>query len=98
MNFFLFKQKTAYEMRISDWSSDVSSSDLARHHPAKEGEGSGMSVEQHLLRLAWIGPHVHRARRAQSNMRHFHAHGLAGDLDVLVAPVELVGLDRTSVV
>src|SRR3546814_2968260 len=27
-SFFLFKQKTAYEMRISDWSSDVCSSDL----------------------------------------------------------------------
>src|SRR3546814_7295127 len=26
---FFFKQKTAYEMRISDWSSDVCSSDLA---------------------------------------------------------------------
>src|SRR3546814_13026983 len=28
MSFFLFKQKTAYELRISDWSSDVCSSDL----------------------------------------------------------------------
>src|SRR3546814_18811998 len=28
--FFFFKQKTAYEVRISDWSSDVCSSDLAR--------------------------------------------------------------------
>src|SRR3546814_8186237 len=28
MQFFFFKQKTAYEMRISDWSSDVCSSDL----------------------------------------------------------------------
>src|SRR3546814_1271728 len=28
---FFFKQKTAYEMRISDWSSDVCSSDLCRH-------------------------------------------------------------------
>src|SRR3546814_1390545 len=27
--FFFFKQKTAYEVRISDWSSDVCSSDLA---------------------------------------------------------------------
>src|SRR3546814_6724957 len=27
--FFCFKQKTAYELRISDWSSDVCSSDLA---------------------------------------------------------------------
>src|SRR3546814_1840091 len=31
--FFFFKQKTAYEMRISDWSSDVCSSDL-RLRPA----------------------------------------------------------------
>src|SRR3546814_650769 len=30
--FFFFKQKTAYEMRISDWSSDVCSSDLAYTH------------------------------------------------------------------
>src|SRR3546814_19959104 len=29
--FFFFKQKTAYEMRISDWSSDVCSSDLLRY-------------------------------------------------------------------
>src|SRR3546814_7724854 len=28
MSFFFFKRKTAYEMRISDWSSDVCSSDL----------------------------------------------------------------------
>src|SRR3546814_9791720 len=28
--FFVFKQKTAYEMRISDWSSDVCSSDLVQ--------------------------------------------------------------------
>src|SRR3546814_1213493 len=28
--FFFFKQKTAYEMRISDWSSDVCSSDLSQ--------------------------------------------------------------------
>src|SRR3546814_19428607 len=31
--FFFFKQKTAYEMRISDWSSDVCSSDLPVDHP-----------------------------------------------------------------
>src|SRR3546814_8734128 len=34
--FFFFKQKTAYEMRISDWSSDVCSSDLARGQPWNE--------------------------------------------------------------
>src|SRR3546814_12880418 len=31
--FFFFKQKTAYEMRISDWSSDVCSSDLGLTAP-----------------------------------------------------------------
>src|SRR3546814_3105135 len=41
--FFFFKQKTAYEMRISDWSSDVCSSDLlvarrrAVDHDARAG-------------------------------------------------------------
>src|SRR3546814_3566350 len=34
--FFFFKQKTAYEMRISDWSSDVCSSDLARRFVARQ--------------------------------------------------------------
>src|SRR3546814_9265588 len=33
---FFFKQKTAYEMRISDWSSDVCSSDLISDLPALE--------------------------------------------------------------
>src|SRR3546814_1894369 len=33
--FFFFKQKTGYEMRISDWSSDVCSSDLAAHARAR---------------------------------------------------------------
>src|SRR3546814_9171547 len=36
---FFFKQKTAYEMRISDWSSDVCSSDLLAQHP-----GGGLGV------------------------------------------------------
>src|SRR3546814_461233 len=35
--FFFFKQKTAYEMRISDWSSDVCSSDLAALHLDLQG-------------------------------------------------------------
>src|SRR3546814_10851337 len=34
--FFFFKQKTAYEMRISDWSSDVCSSDLRSTAPLDE--------------------------------------------------------------
>src|SRR3546814_6597215 len=37
---FFFKQKTAYEMRISDWSSDVCSSDL----PSHRSRGSHMII------------------------------------------------------
>src|SRR3546814_2478709 len=36
INFFFFKQKTAYEMRISDWSSDVCSSDLNLRDECRE--------------------------------------------------------------
>src|SRR3546814_3848340 len=46
--FFFFKQKTAYEMRISDWSSDVCSSDLVeprlrrrRRQQRRMGAGDG---------------------------------------------------------
>src|SRR3546814_6090565 len=41
--FFFFKQKTAYEMRISDWSSDVCSSDLVlRDHRQRDQLGVRM--------------------------------------------------------
>src|SRR3546814_7660415 len=39
--FFFFKQKTAYEMRISDWSSDVCSSDLLWYASYSRGAKSG---------------------------------------------------------
>src|SRR3546814_8316808 len=40
--FIFFKQKTAYEMRISDWSSDVCSSDL---HTAGANDGNAQPTE-----------------------------------------------------
>src|SRR3546814_1434277 len=46
--FFFFKQKTAYEMRISDWSSDVCSSDLCRHGQLQAGEAAARSADIHL--------------------------------------------------
>src|SRR3546814_4163168 len=39
---FFFKQKTAYEMRISDWSSDVCSSDLSRLRSMRTGREEGL--------------------------------------------------------
>src|SRR3546814_3929568 len=43
--FFFFKQKTAYEMRISDWSSDVCSSDLKLSTPRRGCSGLAYSVD-----------------------------------------------------
>src|SRR3546814_9748194 len=59
---FFFKQKTAYEMRISDWSSDVCSSDLrdvraavaARRVPDVGVCGRDVEVAAHDQRLAWL--------------------------------------------
>src|SRR3546814_2391045 len=45
--FFFFKQKTAYEMRISDWSSDVCSSDLLEATRQRETK-RGMQIAQTL--------------------------------------------------
>src|SRR3546814_8091312 len=53
--FFFFKQKTAYEMRISDWSSDVCSSDLADDLETLDSVGRGLHPSQQ-------GERVDRAR------------------------------------
>src|SRR3546814_10874594 len=42
--FFFFKQKTAYEMRISDWSSDVCSSDLRQMRDLPVGRAAGEGI------------------------------------------------------
>src|SRR3546814_6621054 len=46
LSVFFFKQKTAYELRISDWSSDVCSSDLQHRHPAAEHQLLGENHDQ----------------------------------------------------
>src|SRR3546814_3670973 len=42
--FFFFKQKTAYEMRISDWSSDVCSSDLGLYTVPQKPRAGGVKT------------------------------------------------------
>src|SRR3546814_9690805 len=49
--FFFFKQKTAYEMRISDWSSDVCSSDLWRVAVWRPSESVGAKRSHYSLDL-----------------------------------------------
>src|SRR3546814_13511699 len=51
--FFFFKQKTAYEMRISDWSSDVCSSDLPLADPRKYS-GSIADLNLRAVRMGWL--------------------------------------------
>src|SRR3546814_9809644 len=68
--FFFFKQKTAYEMRISDWSSDVCSSDLLLNagadyfHHATAGLGPELETDQV---PAWGG---RQKRRLQDSARY----------------------------
>src|SRR3546814_15209989 len=50
---FFFKQKTAYEMRISDWSSDVCSSDLTQ---AIEIHPGALAQYPHRDQDMWQGP------------------------------------------
>src|SRR3546814_3952310 len=79
--FFFFKQKTAYEMRISDWSSDVCSSDLRLRAQsgvlvlrlALGGEGGIIGHEPALV-ARWILKQVQddgcRGRSPSNPIRH----------------------------
>src|SRR3546814_6037512 len=58
--FFFFKQKTAYEMRISDWSSDVCSSDLYGPRRARR-----LLVGAGWCRMFDVSTGIHRAERRE---------------------------------
>src|SRR3546814_8442045 len=85
--FFFFKQKTAYERRISDWSSDVCSSDL---HPALLGiveieieiylAPAFMDVRRHRV------PHASRLEDREAH-RQLRAVAYAGDDELVDRPV-----------
>src|SRR3546814_7784279 len=65
-SFFFFKQKTAYEMRISDWSSDVCSSDLPDPVMARRIVGVALRL---LAGIALLGGGYHYgARQTVANM------------------------------
>src|SRR3546814_6820031 len=73
--FFFFKQKTAYEMRISDWSSDVCSSDLIdRHHLHDSAVFLHHGIE---TRRAEIGPGRDRCEVIVDMRRHVSSVGLS---------------------
>src|SRR3546814_21191546 len=83
--FFFFKQKTAYEMRISDWSSDVCSSDLGRD-PGQIGLLHRLAAEQadRTGAEALLGESEVGERRMIAERHAGKAQG--ADVDLLVQP------------
>src|SRR3546814_12394202 len=72
--FFFFKQKTAYDMRISDWSSDVCSSDLTlayddRDNRIRPTRGQSLSLSQD---FAGLGGSVKYVRTRLQGSKHFN--------------------------
>src|SRR3546814_20956849 len=77
--FFFFKQKTAYEMRISDWSSDVCSSDLENvEQRGRDHLGHGdHRVDERCL--------LHAAQDQEMEQPDSHRRGGDGDDGIAVA-------------
>src|SRR3546814_5858698 len=88
---FFFKQKTAYEMRISDWSSDVCSSDLAGDGRKEDGGHIEAAIEKQLGRKDRL------VCDAEGDQPNGQAASLLGRVDAIVKGVDAV-LDRKSVV
>src|SRR3546814_8644321 len=71
---FFFKQKTAYEVRISDWSSDVCSSDLQHQADAERGvhaEQGGVAMQRGQVQALHV---VQRQRRVDQETEQAGTH------------------------
>src|SRR3546814_16040843 len=113
MIFFFFKQKTAYEMRISDWSSDVCSSDLppfdtgSAYQIGVEMQGRLRTPEQFADVVVRTDPDGRQVRvrdvaRVELGAQDYATNTyLSGKPTVVIAVLQLPGsnaLDRKSVV
>src|SRR3546814_3856781 len=112
--FFFFKQKTAYEMRISDWSSDVCSSDLIAD-AARSGVSRALHLGGRERKLQAGGPiaaaitvyaseppviEAGALARLEGSVTLVHSPNAARRLDHLAATIDRgsVRIDRKSVV
>src|SRR3546814_1222408 len=68
---FFFKQKTAYELRISDWSSDVCSSDLARLLACRLIELELQHAREEIARVGRVAGDVEFGARVERVRRPF---------------------------
>src|SRR3546814_19805558 len=75
--FFFFKQKTAYEMRISDWSSDVCSSDLAFERGADGADDLAHRLGERLCDLGLRHADLRRAAVDEVAALDRHDHPVA---------------------
>src|SRR3546814_1551462 len=92
---FLFvKQKTAYDMRISDWSSDVCSSDLGREQRgAREGAAAAPIEREHQRLDLGHGGRRHRQFSDAEPAQHRHRLGFGGKAAAHARPASM---DRTA--
>src|SRR3546814_3804051 len=88
---FFFKQKTAYEMRISDWSSDVCSSDLVgkRRRLAFRGQRIGRRVPAACIV-------VHLRTHVSDRLRREVVAGNVAGVVLGVGRIEVALLDRAD--
>src|SRR3546814_12394843 len=99
--FFFFKQKTAYEMRISDWSSDVCSSDLVAH-PGEPRESLRPPTHRDAQSRDLGQPARHQPGARIVARAHTVAHADRERGDILEHPAEFaaqkvgVGVDETQ--
>src|SRR3546814_1586489 len=100
--FVFFKQKTAYEMRISDWSSDVCSSDLSDAHALAERDATfehDIDVDLDILLGGDLAADVDARRIGEAHAQRAqrpHLAALEGAFELRKLPrvVGALGLDR----
>src|SRR3546814_6912879 len=81
---FLFKQKTAYEMRISDWSSDVCSSDLAEAHVGAAVLEGARALQVLQLQVQLAAEHLgHAGGRHQRGADHLSLQAFGGCANIV---------------
>src|SRR3546814_164771 len=84
--FCFFKQKTAYEMRISDWSSDVCSSDLAT---SRSSRSSTSLPRRSLQRSVLAAP-----KSVRSGRKRMHIIQIQGRIDVPDGTTPIPGIEN----
>src|SRR3546814_9344575 len=94
--FFFFNQKTAYEMRISDWSSDVCASDLGGDGGLQVAAGFGERTQRERQRSHILG-HRDLLGDVGRRLERHRAEGANRRLAVFVqSVVALVGRERSE--